>query len=225
MPLRRWSARRSPGGVTRCSSSRRSCRATPPRGHGGGLRASLARLRTDRLDCYLLHWRGRHPLEDTFAAFEQLRPRKDPLLGREQFRRVRPRSGLGVAGAGPPRLQPGPLPFGGARDRARRAPMVREPRHRRGRLQPIWSRRLPRPRHRRRSRAGGDRGGHGATPRQVALRFLVRRPSLFAIPKASSPDHTAENAGAGQLHLTEADLARIDKAFPRDPKPRRLPML
>src|SRR5271157_3346687 len=33
---------------------------------------SLARLRTDHLDCYLLHWRGEHPLEDTFAAFEQL---------------------------------------------------------------------------------------------------------------------------------------------------------
>src|SRR5208337_5401052 len=33
---------------------------------------SLARLRTDRLDCYLLHWPGEHPLEDTFAAFEQL---------------------------------------------------------------------------------------------------------------------------------------------------------
>ena len=34
---------------------------------------SLARLRTDHLDCYLLHWRGRHPLEDTVAAFERLR--------------------------------------------------------------------------------------------------------------------------------------------------------
>ncbi|CAA2160911.1 General stress protein 69 [Methylobacterium brachiatum] len=34
---------------------------------------SLARLRTDRLDCYLLHWPGPHPLEDTFAGFERLR--------------------------------------------------------------------------------------------------------------------------------------------------------
>jgi diketogulonate reductase-like aldo/keto reductase len=34
---------------------------------------SLARLRSDRLDCYLLHWRGQHPLEETFAAFEHLR--------------------------------------------------------------------------------------------------------------------------------------------------------
>ncbi|HZC00172.1 MAG TPA: aldo/keto reductase, partial [Gammaproteobacteria bacterium] len=66
---------------------------------------------------------------------------------------------------------------------------------------------------------------HKATPRQVALRFLVRWPSLFTIPKASSPDHTAENAGAGELRLTETEIARIDEAFPRGPCPRRLPML
>ena len=66
---------------------------------------------------------------------------------------------------------------------------------------------------------------HQATPRQVALRFLVRSPSVFTIPKASSPDHAAENAGAGDLRLSETELARIDRAFPRDPRPRRLPML
>ena len=66
---------------------------------------------------------------------------------------------------------------------------------------------------------------HNATPRQVALRFLVRRPLVFAIPKASNPKHAAENAGAGSLHLTEEELARIDKAFPRKPRPRELPVL
>jgi diketogulonate reductase-like aldo/keto reductase len=65
---------------------------------------------------------------------------------------------------------------------------------------------------------------HNATPRQVALRFLVRRPPLFAIPKASRPEHATENAGAGDLHLTEAELARIDEAFPLGP-PRELPTL
>jgi diketogulonate reductase-like aldo/keto reductase len=67
--------------------------------------------------------------------------------------------------------------------------------------------------------------GHGATLRQVALRFLVRLPSLFAIPKASSPEHAAENAGAGDLRLSEAELARIDQAFPRGARPRELAML
>jgi diketogulonate reductase-like aldo/keto reductase len=66
---------------------------------------------------------------------------------------------------------------------------------------------------------------HEATPRQVALRFLVRRPSLFTIPKASSPEHAAENARAGDLRLTQAELAWIDEAFPRGPRPRTLPMI
>ena len=65
----------------------------------------------------------------------------------------------------------------------------------------------------------------GATPRQVALRFLVRRPALFTIPKASRAAHVEENAGAGDLQLTEADLARIDAAFPLGPRRRGLPML
>lgn len=66
---------------------------------------------------------------------------------------------------------------------------------------------------------------HGATAHQVALRFLVRRSSTFTIPKASSPEHAADNAGAGALSLTEAELARLDAAFPLGPRPRRLPML
>jgi diketogulonate reductase-like aldo/keto reductase len=66
---------------------------------------------------------------------------------------------------------------------------------------------------------------HGATARQVALRFLVRRPSVFAIPKASSPAHAAENAGAGDLVLTAAEVAQIERAFPRGPRPRSLPMI
>jgi len=61
--------------------------------------------------------------------------------------------------------------------------------------------------------------------RQVALRFLVRQPAVFAIPKASSPEHSAENAGAGDLRLSDAELARIDKAFPPGPPPRELPTL
>ena len=66
---------------------------------------------------------------------------------------------------------------------------------------------------------------HNSTPRQVALSFLTRRPSLFAIPKASNPEHAEENAGAGALDLSEADLARIDAAFPLGARPRSLPML
>jgi diketogulonate reductase-like aldo/keto reductase len=66
---------------------------------------------------------------------------------------------------------------------------------------------------------------HGATARQVALRFLLRLPGLFAIPKSADPAHVQENAAAGDLALTEAEFARIDEAFPRGPRPRGLPML
>jgi diketogulonate reductase-like aldo/keto reductase len=66
---------------------------------------------------------------------------------------------------------------------------------------------------------------HSASPRQVALSFLTREPPLFAIPKASTPEHAAENAAAGELTLSDAEIAALDKSFPRGPKPRGLPML
>jgi diketogulonate reductase-like aldo/keto reductase len=66
---------------------------------------------------------------------------------------------------------------------------------------------------------------HGATPRQVALRWVVRHPSVFAIAKAAKPEHTAENAGAAELSLTAREIARIDEAVPLGRRPRTLPTL
>lgn len=54
---------------------------------------------------------------------------------------------------------------------------------------------------------------HGATPRQVALAFLLRHPHVFTIPKTSCPQHAQENAEAVDLTLTDEDVARIDAAF------------
>ena len=65
----------------------------------------------------------------------------------------------------------------------------------------------------------------GVTARQVALRFLVRRPSLFTIPKASRSNHAAENAAAGDLQLSASEIARIDEAFPLGRRPRTLPTI
>ena len=64
-----------------------------------------------------------------------------------------------------------------------------------------------------------------ATARQVALQFLVRQSGVFAIPKASTPEHVTENAGAKDLRLSEIDVERIDAVFPRGRRPNRLPML
>lgn len=57
---------------------------------------------------------------------------------------------------------------------------------------------------------------HIATPRQVALRFLTRQESVFAIPKASSPEHVEENAGAAGIALSKDEINSIDAAFPLD---------
>ena len=187
---------------------------------------SLARLRTDRLDCYLLHWRGQYPLEDTFAAFEQLRGEGKVLSwGVSNFDEPDLDEALAVAGEGriacnqvlyhleQRAIEHAVLPW----CEAHRVAVVA--------YSPLVHGHFPGPR---------SKGGrvlreiavaHDATPRQVALSFLVRHPWLFAIPKASSPDHAAENAGAGDLRLTDAELARIDEAFPRGPRPRQLPML
>ena len=66
---------------------------------------------------------------------------------------------------------------------------------------------------------------HQASPRQVALAFLTRQPAVVAIPKASSAEHAAENAAAGSLKLSEAEVVTLDRAFPRGREPASLPML
>ncbi|MCZ7682032.1 MAG: aldo/keto reductase [Sandaracinaceae bacterium] len=63
---------------------------------------------------------------------------------------------------------------------------------------------------------------HGATPHQVALAFLTRHPSTFAIPKAADPRHVADNARV--VSLTEEDVRALDAAFPRG-RARGLPTL
>ena len=67
--------------------------------------------------------------------------------------------------------------------------------------------------------------GRGATARQVALSFLLEHPEVFVIPKASSVAHVADNAGAMTLKLSQAELARIEAAFPRGRPKRGLPMI
>jgi diketogulonate reductase-like aldo/keto reductase len=57
------------------------------------------------------------------------------------------------------------------------------------------------------------------------LRFLVRRKSVFAIAKASDPSHTLENAGAGKLQLSQAEIDEIDHIFALGPEPAELPVL
>jgi diketogulonate reductase-like aldo/keto reductase len=187
---------------------------------------SLKRLGIDRLDCYLLHWRGSHPLEETFSAFEQLRKAGAILSwGVSNF----DEDDLEEAwrGGGRGRLACNQVLYH-LKERAIEhavIPWCREHDVAVVAYSPYGHNDFPGP-----ESAGGRllqeiADAHGATPRQVALRFLLRWPNVFAIPKASSPRHAEENAGAGELRLTKAELERIDRAFPRGPKPQTLPTL
>lgn len=187
---------------------------------------SLARLRTDRLDCYLLHWRGRYELDDTIAAFEELLGAGKILSwGVSNFDVADLEEVLAIAGEG--RITCNQVLYH-LRQRATEHEVI--PWCERHQVavtaySPFGSGRFPAP------ASDGGRvlahiaGAHGATARQVALAFLTRHKSVFTIPKASSSAHVRENAGAGDLHLSQADVARIDEAFPRGPRRRELPTL
>ena len=187
---------------------------------------SLARLQTDRLDCYLLHWRGPHPLEETIAAFEQLQGEGKILSwGVSNFDVPDLEEAIRIAGGGP--LACNQVLYHLQERAIEHAVLPWCEQHGVAVVgySPFGHGRFPRP-----QTIGGRvlreiAVAHGATPRQVALRFLVRQPSLFTIPKASTPEHAVENAAAGELHLSEAELALIDEAFPLRPRPRVLPTL
>ncbi len=66
---------------------------------------------------------------------------------------------------------------------------------------------------------------HEATPYQIALAFLLRFSNLFAIPKTARAEHAAENARAAGIDLTQDELRRIDRSFPKGPRRRGVPTL
>ena len=187
---------------------------------------SLKRLNTDRLDCYLLHWRGSVPLAETAAAFDELvSAGKIRSWGVSNFDVDDLDELLDIAGSGKiacnqvlyhlqeRAIEHGVIPWCEAHGTAVVA------------YSPFGHNDFPSPR----SKAGAVlqqvAEAHRASPRQVALAFLTRRRSVFAIPKAATPQHAAENAAAGDLTLSDAEIATLDTAFPRGPKPRGLPML
>jgi diketogulonate reductase-like aldo/keto reductase len=188
---------------------------------------SLAHLRTDRLDCFLLHWRGSEPLEETIAAFETLvRQGKILAWGVSNFDVQDLAEVAAIAGPGHPAcnqvlyhlkeraIEHAVLPWCAKHGSAVVAytPFGESPAIFEGESRPAKV-----------LREIAD--SHGATPRQVALRFLLRHPGTFVIPKASNIAHVTENAGAYSLELSDSDTAKIDAAFPRGKASRGLPMI
>jgi diketogulonate reductase-like aldo/keto reductase len=187
---------------------------------------SLLRLKTDRLDCYLLHWRGSYPLQETVAAFEELiSAGKIRSWGVSNFDTDDLDEMLEVSGEG--KIACNQVLYHLKERAIEHAVMPWCKQHGVAVVaySPFGHNDFP---------SSHSKGGevlqriaeaHGATPRQVALAFLAREPYAFAIPKASSPEHAAENAAAGDLVLGKDEIAAIDKAFPLGSRPRSLPML
>jgi len=187
---------------------------------------SLKRLNTDRLDCYLLHWLGSYPLAETVAAFEQLvSSGKIRSWGVSNFDADDLEEMLAVAGEGKVAcnqvlyhlreraIEHAVIPWCEAHGVAVVA------------YSPFGHNDFPQPRGKAGEMLQRIAEAHGASSRQVALAFLTRDPCVFAIPKASTPGHAAENAAAGDLVLGDEEIVALDKVFPRGPKPRSLPML
>jgi diketogulonate reductase-like aldo/keto reductase len=187
---------------------------------------SLSRLGTDRLDLYLLHWPGSHPLADTIAAFEELvKAGKIRFWGVSNFDDDELEEAQRIAG--PRRIACNQVLYH-LEERAiehRVIPWCAKHDVAVVGYSPFGAGDFPAP-----TSAGGRvldaiAKEQGATARQVALAFLVREPGLFTIPKAARAEHVADNAGSADVTLTPEQIARIDAVFPRGPVPRGVPTL
>ena len=187
---------------------------------------SLKRLKTDHLDCYLLHWRGSYRLEETVAAFDELiAAGKIRSWGVSNFDTDDLNELLAVAGKG--RIACNQVLYH-LQERAIEHSVI--PWCERNGVavvaySPFGHNDFPSPHS---GKAGCCRryaDARRVTARQVALAFLTRLPAVFAIPKAASAEHAADNAAAGELKLSASEIEALDGAFPRGPKPRGLPML
>ena len=187
---------------------------------------SLSRLKTDRLDCYLLHWRGHIQLAETVEAFEQLvgagkiRSWGVSNFDADDLDEIQEVAGEGKIACNQVlyHLQERAIEHAVIPWCAKHGVAVVA-------YSPFGHDDFPGP---------ASPGGvvlqtiakrHDVSMRQVALAYLTREPNVLAIPKASSVEHAVDNAAAGDLALGVEDIAALDKAFPRGPKPRSLPML
>jgi diketogulonate reductase-like aldo/keto reductase len=182
---------------------------------------SLRRLRTDRIDLYLLHWRGSLPLADTMEAFMALQK-----AGKIRHYAV---SNLDLDDM----QELGSVPGGKgvATDQllynlARRGiewdllPWLRKRHIPVMAYSPIERASLAR-----NPKLAEFAEGQGMTPAQAALAWLLAKDDIIAIPKTAHRERLKENAGALELTLSSEQLAKLDKLFPPPKESRPLEML
>lgn len=179
---------------------------------------SLKRLRTDRLDLYLLHWRASVPLADTLAAFEQLRTDgKIRHWGVSNFDVADMAELAGIANGTACAANQVLYNLGergiewqlmGEQRKAGVPVMAYTPLGRGGILGNAAVKTL------------AER--HGVGPGTIAIAWTLRHDGVISIPKATNPDHLRANAAAASVRLTAEDLATLDAAFP--PPKRKSPL-
>jgi len=181
---------------------------------------SLKRLRTDRIDLYLLHWRGEVALEQTVAAFEHLREHgKVRHWGVSNFDVDDLRELWNVDdgercavnqvyySAGQRGIEFDLLPW----QRQHGLPVMA--------YCPIDQGALAKNRP-----LQAIARSRGFTAAQVALSWVLRQSDVIAIPKAVQAAHLRDNLAAASIELSAAELTQIDAAFPPPARKRRLAM-
>ena len=179
---------------------------------------SLKRLKTDRIDLYLLHWRGSFPLAETVEAFEKLV--KDGKIGR-----------WGVSNLDVPDMDELlALPAGGQCGSnqiyyhlGERGPeFALMPQLEKKGISVMAYSPLGQGSLLRNATLDKIAREHGVTTASVAIAWVLRKPGVIAIPKSSKPEHIKANHAALKVKLTADDLEELDRAFP--PPSRKKPL-
>ena len=182
---------------------------------------SLKRLKTDRIDLYLLHWRGAAPLAETLAAFQTLQKKGSiRYWGVSNFDVDDMEELIALIGGS---ACAGNQVLYNLRRRGIEAGLLPWCRERSLPIQaysPIEQGRLLRDR-----TLTGVAIRHRATPAQIALAWVLRQSDMMVIAKATTLEHVRENRAALDIALTEQDLAELDRAFPPPKGPRALELL
>jgi diketogulonate reductase-like aldo/keto reductase len=197
----------------------------PRNGSKSGVQAacerSLRRLRTDRIDLYLLHWRGGEHLEGVIAGFEKLKADgKIRHWGVSNFDTDDMVELFALEGGNACACNQ--ILYNVARRGPEfdLLPWMRERRMPAMAYSPVDHARLPK-----KSVLDDIAAAHGVSIYQVALAWALRQPEVIAIPKAGSVAHVEDNAGALDLTLSPHEMQQIDSQFKPPKSKRSLEML